>query len=384
MKTTSLGLALLPLFASLFVFACGAPAPTGETEPEQVAAPKKEDAPPPPAAKTPPPSDAPPATQPPPGPSIATAKIHAGPVRHFAVGDDALWIATDTMVERTALDGTGAAPVPSLAAATALATDGTRVYALLDKGSLYELFSVKSDGTEGAHHSNWSWTNGDPTALTVNAGRVYFAASLPSRPADSKIVSATAAAPLGGGNVPFQLEEYVDAKTIAPVFTKDRLFAVDYFRQSAVRVSIADASASVDVIQDEVPMAAGGIATDGTDVYTRTSKGIVKVAIGSGANSEPIVVVPSATCSIFDPADGAESVLEDALVIDGGTIYTACRAGANVEVRAYDAMGKLVKTVAASPYNGGLTHLRITPTAAYWMAKSSPTSEASDLWRAAK
>jgi hypothetical protein len=151
-----------------------------------------------------------------------------------------------------------------------------------------------------------------------------------------------------------------------------------------VRVSTVDTAASVDVIQDALPIYAGGIATDGKDVYTRTSKGIAKVAIGSGANSEPIVVVPSVTCSIFDPADGSESLLDDALVVDGATIYTACRAGANVEVRAYAMDGKLVKVVATAPYTGGLTHLRVTSTAAYWLSRASATSMDDELWRAAK
>ena len=198
------------------------------------------------------------------------------------------------------------------------------------------------------------------------------------------LVSIASAPPANAYGNQWRIEEYVDAQNLAPAFTADRLFAVDYYRQSAVRVSTVDTSQSVDVIQDTLPLTAGGIATDGKDVYTRTTKGIVKVAIGSGANSEPVVVVPSATCSIFDPADGSESVLDDALVVDGTTLYTACRAGANVEIRAYATAGTLAKVVATAPYAGGVSHLRVTSTAAYWLAKPSAGSLASELWRAAK
>jgi hypothetical protein len=246
------------------------------------------------------------------------------------------------------------------------------------------VFSVKSDGTDGRRHLGWSFNNGDPGALAVNGGRVYFAASNPARPAQSMLVSLAAAPPATGASAPWVVEEYVDAKNLAPAFGTGRLFTLDHYRQSAVRVSTADTTASVDVIKTALPATAAGIATDGKDVFTRTAKGIVKVAIGSGANSEPIVVVPSAACSIFDPGDGSESILDDALVVDGTTLYTACRAGVNVEVRAYGLDGKLVKIVHAAPYTGGLTHLRVTATAAYWLSRTSTTSLDDELWRAAK
>jgi hypothetical protein len=390
MKTKSLLSVALPMTLAAFALACGSsPSSSSTDESEQNPTVEPDDttkAPAsPPAAAAPPETPAPaPATAPPvAAPAIPTAKIHAAPVWHYAVANDAIWVATANAVERTAADGTMPTPIPALAEATALTTDGTRVYALLDKGWSAEVFSTKSDGTDGLHHLSWSYNYGDPGVIAVNGGRIFFSASNPSRPDQSMLVS-IASGPPAGGNAQWRVEEYLEAQNLAPAFATDRLFAVDYYRQSAVRVSTVDTSESVDVIQQAMPRTAAGIATDGKDVFTRTAKGIVKVAIGSGANSEPIVVVPSGTCSIFDPADGSESLLDDALVVDGTSIYTACRAGTNVEVRAYATDGKLVKTVATVPYTGGLTHLRVTSTAAYWLARTSIVSMDSELWRAAK
>jgi hypothetical protein len=387
MKTLSLLQAALPLTLAALAVGCASPAssPNDGSEPAPTVTPN--DSPKAPApASTPVPEPAPAASTPAPPatPVIATAKIHASPVWHYAVANDAVWVATGTAVERTAPDGTAVAPVPALADATSLATDGTRIYAVLDKGTKAELVSAKTDGSDGAHHLDWSFAYGEPGALALHAGRAYFSATNVARPAQSMIVSLPAAAPAGGGNTPWVIEEYVDALSTSPAFTTDRFFAVDFYRQSAVRVSTADTSQSVDVIQQELPFHAGGIATDGKDVFTRTTQGIVKVAIGSGANSEPTVVVPSATCSIFDPADGSESILEDALAVDGTTLYTACRAGANVEIRAYATTGTLTKVVATAPYTGGVSHLRVTSTAAYWLTRTSAMSIDSELWRAAK
>jgi hypothetical protein len=392
MKTTSLLHAVLPLTLAAFAVGCGSsPAPaTDASQGDPVVQPDdSSNAPAAPAAAAP--SEAAPATAPasapadaPHAPAIATAKIHAAPVWTYAVSNDAVFVATDTTVERTAADGSAVTPLPNLANAMSLATDGTRVYAMLDQGASAELFSAKADGTDSVHHLSWSWGYGDPGALALHDNRVYFSASDSFQRSNSMLVSVGSAPPPSAYDNPWRIEEYVDAQNVAPAFTADRLFAVDYYRQSAVRVSIVDASQSVDVIQDAVPPSAGGITTDGKDVFTRTSQGVVKVAIGSGANTQPIVVVPSATCSIIDPANGSASSLDDALVVDGTTIYTACRAGANVEIRAYATTGTLAKVVATAPYAGGVSHLRVTATAAYWLAKPSTDSLASELWRAAK
>jgi hypothetical protein len=393
MKTLSLLQAVLPLTLAAFAVGCGsqpvqAPATSpGDpaVAPEAPASAPSSPAAPPPSDATPPPAA--PATAPPAAPhlpAIATAKIHAAPVWGYAVASDMVFVTTDTAVERTAADGTAVTPLPGLANAMSLATDGTRLYALLDQGSTAELFSAKTDGSDSVHHLSWNWGYGEPGALALSGGRLYFSATDSSQRSNSMLVSVASAAPASAYDNPWRIEEYVDAQNLVPAFTADRLFAVDYYRQSAVRVSTVDASQSVDVIQDSLPSTAGGIATDGKDVYTRTTKGIVKVAIGSGANSEPIVVVPSAVCSIVDPANGSESTLDDALVIDGTTIYTACRAGANVEIRAYATTGTLAKVVATAPYAAGVSHLRVTATAAYWLARPSADSYANELWRAAK
>jgi len=393
MKTQSLLQAVLPLTLAAFVVGCGShPAPATDASQGDPAVEPDDMAKAPSAPAAPPPSDAPPAAAPaaaaPPAapalPAIATAKIHAAPVWAYAVAGETVFVTTDTAVERTAADGTAVTPLPGLDNAMSLATDGTRIYAMLDQGSTAELYSAKTDGTDSVHHLSWNWGYGDPGALALNGSRVYFSATDSSQRSESMLVSIASAPPANAYGNQWRIEEYVDAQNLAPAFTADRLFAVDYYRQSAVRVSTVDTSQSVDVIQDTLPLTAGGIATDGKDVYTRTTKGIVKVAIGSGANSEPVVVVPSATCSIFDPADGSESVLDDALVVDGTTLYTACRAGANVEIRAYATAGTLAKVVATAPYAGGVSHLRVTSTAAYWLAKPSAGSLASELWRAAK
>lgn len=391
MKTTNTLRTLLPLSLAA-LFACASPAASNNADdgsdnsgnpastgpaatPASPAAPA---APVTPAPVTPAPAPAPVL------PAITTAKVHAAPVWTYAVSNDAIFVATDTTVERSAADGTAIAEIPSLAAAFSLATDGTRVYAFLD-GNSAELYSMKTDGTDGVHHLDWSWNNGDPGALSVFGGRVYFTATRSDKRSQSSIMSVSAAPPLGGGSVSTTFEDYADAQSLAPAFTTDRLFTVDYYRGSAAtRLMLADTSKSVDVVHADVPATSAGIATDGVDVYTRTAAGIVKVAIGSGQGSAPIVVVPSATCSVFDPADGSASALDDALVIDGTNIYTACRAGANVEVRAYAKVGTLAKVVATAPYNGGLSHVRVTSTAVYWMSKTSATSSDDELWRAAK
>jgi len=392
MKTNSILQAVLPLMLAAYAMGCASPAaPAGDTDqsdPNIVAG----DTMTPSTPSSPPVSDAPPAAPaaaPPPAaphaPAIATAKIHAAPVWAYAVSNDAVFVANDSTVERTAPDGTAVMTLPGLTTAMSLATDGARLYALLDQGSSAELYSTKTDGSDNVHHLSWNWGYGEPGALAVNGSRVYFSASDSSQRSNSMLVSIASAAPASPYDNPWRIDEFVDAQNLVPAFTADRLFAVDYYRQSAVRVSTVDGSQSVDVIQDTLPMTAGGITTDGKDVYTRTTKGIVKVAIGSGENTDPIVVVPSATCSIFDPADGSESTLDDALVVDGTTIYTACRAGANVEIRAYATTGALSKVVAAAPYVGGISHLRITSTAAYWLANASVGSQSSnELWRAAK
>ncbi|MDB5219638.1 MAG: hypothetical protein JWO86_7565 [Myxococcaceae bacterium] len=391
MKTSSLLPALLPLALAAFAMGCASqPAPATDASMGNPTVQPDDTANTPSTPGTPSPSEAPaaaPAAAPadgPHAPAITTAKIHAAPVWTYAVANDAVFVATDVSVERTAADGSAVTKLPGLDHAMSLATDGTRIYGLLDQGASAELFSAKPDGSDSVHHLSWNWGYGEPGALAVHDNRVYFSASNWSQRSNSMLVSVASATPASAYDNPWRIEEYVDAQNVAPAFTADRLFAVDYYRQSAVRVSIVDASQSVDVIQDAVPVTAGGIATDGKDVFTRTSAGIVKVAIGSGANSAPIVVVPSAACSIFDPADGSESMLDDALVVDGTTIYTACRAGANVEIRAYGMTGTLAKTVATVPYAGGVSHLRVNATAAYWLSKPSADSLASELWRSAK
>ena len=391
MKTTTTLRAALPLTLAGLLFACGSPSssPSDPSEGDPSGAGEEGKTTPPIATPAPtPPAAAPPAPAPAPVPApvlIPTAKIHAAPVFTYAVAEDAVWVATDIAVERMKPDGTLPAPVPALANAMALATDGARIFAFIDKGLTYELFSMKSDGTEGAHHLNWSWSTGDPSALTLHDGRAYFRSTNPERPSQSLIASVPAAPPVGGGNVAWRLEEYVDAQTLSLAFAPDRVFSVDFYRQSAAtRVSLIDTSKSVDVVHAEVPYSAGGIAADATDVFTRTTKGIVKVAIGSGQGTEPVIAVPSATCSIFDPADGSESALDDALVVDETTIYTACRAGANVEVRAYPKNGTAPKVIATAPYTGGISHLKVTTTAVYWLSKASVDSMDDELWRASK
>lgn len=310
---------------------------------------------------------------------ITTAKIREG-VRSFAASNDALWIATDTTVEKTAADGTAPVALTAFGKTINVALDDARVYGLVDKGNFYEVLSTKADGTEPAHHLNWLKSNGEPNSLALSGGRIFFSTTTATA-MNNRIMSASATPPLAG-NAPYRTEEQVDAKAVVPVFTADRLFAVDHVRQSAVRVTPGNQAASVDFIQDKVPLTAGGIATDGTDVYTRTTKGIVRAPVNAGSNATPTVVIPGASCAIFDEGTGAESVLEDALVIDGKTIYAACRAGTNVEIRAFDVEGKLTKTVATVPYGTGMSHLRITTTAAYWLSK--PTTTTTELWRAAK
>jgi len=383
MKTVAL-LALPLTLAALSIGCSEPPAAPGAGEDNQTAAPAADDTTPATPAPSTDPAPAPTTDPAPTTPAIATAKVHAAPVWSYALTADAIWVATGAAVEKTGLDGTTPAPVPSLAKAYVLGTDGTRIYGLIDKGSSGELYSLKADGTEGARHFNWNWNNGTPASLNVNASRLYFGVARFDKPSQSFIGSAPAVPPIGGGSASWNLEEYVDAGTIPPAFNGDRLFAVDYHRQSTVRVSTTDQSKSVDIIRQSLPLASGGLAIDATDIYTRTTKGIVKVPVGAGASTEPTVVVPSSACPLFDPADGSESVLEDTVAIDGTTLYVACRAGANVEIRSYQTNGTLVKAVATTPYTGGVTHLKVTATAVYWQSRVAATSSDDELWRAGK
>jgi hypothetical protein len=387
MKTLSLALSVS---LAAFAFACGEPSstnPEGEPPPALGAnapsAPKKK-----PAQSNTDTSESSttgngtdvPAADKPALPAGAPAKIRDG-VRAYVASSDALWIATDNTVEKMAPDGAGPVPLGAFGATSLLALSDARVFGVVDKGTFYEIFSTKPDGTEGTHHLNWLKSNGEPTGIVINDGRIYFSAAVADT-TQSKILSANATPPLSG-NALYRTEELVDAKSVLPVFTDGHLFAVDHVRQSAVRVSLTDASESVDFIQDDVPMTAGGIALQGTDIYTRTAKGIVRAPTTAAANSTVNVVVPSTACPVFDEATGAASVLDDALVVDGTTLYAACRAGANAEVRAFAvADGKLLKTVATVPYGSGLSHLRVTSSAAYWLSR--PTSTTTELWRAAK
>jgi hypothetical protein len=48
------------------------------------------------------------------------------------VSNDAVFVATDTAIERSAADGSAVTALPNLAHPMSLATGGTRVYAMLD------------------------------------------------------------------------------------------------------------------------------------------------------------------------------------------------------------------------------------------------------------
>jgi hypothetical protein len=344
----------------------------------------KEDDNTPAASTSPPGTETNPITPPPPTTTpVAMGKIREAPVRSYAVTNDALFVATGTAVERTTLDGATPTPFASLAGSISLASDGLRVFGLIDRGfSVLELTSVQAtDGMGLAVHAGWDRNQGEPMALALSEGRLILTTRR-ANPRDSIIVSMTTSAI--NGNTPWRIEERVESQFVTPAFTAGRLFAVDYFRQSAVRVSLVDSSESVDVIMDELPTSAGGIATDGLDVYTRTARGIVKVPVGASSNTLPTVVIPSATCSIFDPGTGAVSVLEDDLAVDATTIYTACRAGANIEIRAYGKDGTLVKVVGTTPYTGGVTNLRVGTTSVYWLSRSPTLTASNELWRAGK
>ena len=385
MKTLSL---LVSLSLATFAVACGEPS-TSSPEVDEAAPPASTEAAPPkkkPAQKD---SDTSATTEAPANKSaepsapadtaVTTAKLRDG-VRSFVVSNDALYVATDKTVEKSAPNGAGATPLGAFGATIDLALTDARIFGLVDKGTFYEVFSTKLDGTEGTHHLNWLKSSGEPGNVAIHDGRIYFT-STTSDAAQNRILSASATPP-ASGNALYRTEELVDAKSVLPLFAGGSLFAVDHVRQSAVRVSLTDASESVDFIKDAVPMTAGGIALQGTDIFTRTAKGIVRAPSNAAANTTATVVVPATACPVFDEATGVASTLDDALVIDGATIYAACRAGANAEIRAFALDGKLTKTVATVPYGAGLRHLRVTGAAAYWLTR--PTATTTELWRAAK
>jgi hypothetical protein len=335
----------------------------------------------PPASNSPPPAAASGAAPAAPGAPIAAAKIQST-VKDFAVTADALWFATDTAVQKAGLDGTNPAPQAFLAGSVALATDGTRVYGMVDHGDEDDLVSLKGDGTDPKTHAQWNKADGDATTLSVHDGRVYLTTTQFLDPTQSEIASVPAIALLGDFTQ-WRLDELAESGVIPPAFGTGTLFAVDYSRAAALRVAIGDSSSAVDIIDADLPRGAGGISTDGTDVYTRTGAGVVKVPVGAAVATQPTVVVPSSACSIFDPGDGSTSNVEDALAVDATSIYVACRAAGNVEVRAYTKDGKTSKVVGAVPYNGGLNHLRVSDKAVYWL--TAPAGSLTfDLWRGGK
>jgi len=168
MKTKSILQAVLPLVLAAYAVGCASPAaPAGDTnqsDPNIVG----DDNRAPTTPSSPPVSDAPPAAAPPAAPppaaphapAIATAKVHAAPVWAYAVSNDAVFVATDSTVERTAPDGTAVMTLPGLTTAMSLATDGTRLYAMLDQGSSADLYSTKTDGSDNVHHLSWNWGYG--------------------------------------------------------------------------------------------------------------------------------------------------------------------------------------------------------------------------------
>ena len=72
------------------------------------------------------------------------------------------------------------------------------------------------------------------------------------------------------------------------------------------------------------------------------------------------------------------------LALDGTTIYTACRAAGNVEIRAYGKDGKQITVVGAVPFAGGVSHLRVGASAVYWLNVPAAGSTSAELWRGPK
>ena len=379
MKAFSLLSVVLPVAFTVSTIGCAATptAPDRDSDPsdESDTADKKDDASPVPAARAP-------AAQ---APALPSSKIQDG-ITSFAVSKDGatLFVTTGATTLKLAPDGTAPVEIPELKTATVVAIDGSRVYGLLPKkktsflfftSKFFDLTSASITGGNAQHHADLSEDN--PKTMTVSLGRVYV-----STEDSGHIFSTAAALPTDGKKGSFQKELDVDTGSVAPVFVGDKLFAAS--DRAVTRFSLADRSKVV-VFSGEIPSRAGGIAVDGTNVYTRTAAGIVSVPVGAAANTTPAVVVPAATCTVADPADEAGSALEDTLAVDTGTIYTACRNGANVEIRAYAVSGgTLTKTVATQPYTGNLSRLQVTAQAVYWQQNKDTTGTAQELWRAGR
>jgi hypothetical protein len=384
MRKNGIGWIALGLLLSASVVACKAAPATSTSDKDLTKDPKSGD-PSSSGSNTPAAPAGSSSAAPPAGAAVAAAKIHDAPVLQYVATKDALFLATDTQVLKTGLDGAAPTPQPALAGASLLATDGTRVYALLDKGDVADLVSVKADGTDPKQHAEWSKVDGEPASLSVQGGLVFLGVTSGIESSQTGVSSIAATAVLGDGT-PWQLRDGADAQALPPAFDPTHLFTVDYARDAIVREPLAanDFSPPVDVLIDEFPTSAGGLASDATDVYTRTNAGIVKFAVGSGEATAPVVVVPAATCPILDPGTGVPSSVVDMLAIDGTTIYTACRAAGNVEIRSYGKDGKQIKVVGALPFAGGVSHLRVGTSAVYWLNVPAAGSTSAELWRGPK
>lgn len=309
-------------------------------------------------------------------PAPTTAKIHDAPVLDFAATDDALFLTNGTDVEKTAADGRASTKLGELAGAVSLAVSGTKLFASIKgTGASSTFVTTRLDGTGKDEVGSWDGEDdGPPSALVVNGARAYF------------FTTETAgfwSLDLATSNLRF--EDTIDGRIVRPVFAGDRLFLFDYAIPSLYARKL-DGSFRRDIVVDDPetsPTLGGGVATDGTDVFARTSQGIVKVPVTTSNTTTPTVIVPVANCGVKDPASSEDVQVEDALALGGTTLYVACRVEANVEVRAYDTDGKLLKTVATQPFQAGLTHLRVNATAVYWLANSGTVSAPeNELWRA--
>lgn len=309
-------------------------------------------------------------------PAPTTAKIHDAPVLDFVATDDALFLTNGTDVERTAADGSAPAKLGELAGAVSLAVSGTKLFAAIEGAGTSSTFvTTRLDGTGKDEIGAWDGEDdGPPSALVVSGARAYFFTTE---------TDGFWSLDLATSNLRF--EDTIRGRIVRPAFAGDRLFLFDYAIPSLYARKL-DGSFRRDIVVDDpeqTPTLGGGVATDGADVFARTSQGIVKVPVTTSNTTTPTVIVPVANCGVKDPASSEDVQVEDALALGGTTLYVACRVDANVEVRAYDTDGKLLKTVATQPFQAGLTHLRVNGAAVYWLTNTGTVSAPkNELWRA--
>jgi hypothetical protein len=295
---------------------------------------------------------------------VAT-KIVDAPVRDYALVDDGILV-VQSGVKKTDFAGANASAFPNLPNAGAIEVDGGRVYAIAST-------SIISATLAGADPRTHATNVKDVYAFRVSGANAYI-----SQGFEDDAVGVVRV-PLDG-SARTTLFPGVNARSHGPIFAANRVFAVDYgkpvtignSRNGGVWFSTGSGAPTKVTSGDYGQIGSfASMTTDGTDVYARTSQGVVKWSAATvTAGAAPTIVVPKASCS----ASGY--TVEDVLAVDASSVYTVCDSAdkKSYEVRAYSkSSGQLTKILGAVPvYGYGFVQkLRQTPAKVYFMARQN-------------